>query len=306
MQFHGESLDEAMCFGLASGIQAAYFKGDSESPPRQIHGRGPNLETDFCENMELDWQYNVEADPDLAWKGVKRAVDSGLPPMIRTDLFHLDYYQTRTHFSGHVIVMVGYDDEQKIVYCSDNEFEDIQVTGYASLRKARVSQHPPQLLQNDWIEIRGGPGIPLEEAIRRALNKSAAYMLAVGSDLFGLDRLKAAASEVPAWRDLPDLAWTARFAYQLIERRGSGGASFRNLYAAFLNQAEAALPELSGSGLSDRMGEVAGLWTETAMVFKEISEGTDASGLDRAAELLTRIESGERSIFEEIKTRLKS
>ena len=315
MNFHGFDCDEALCFGLGSGLQFAYINNDSLNPPRQIHGRGPNLESDFCDNLGLDYDLFRDADSDRAWEAVKRAIDSGLPPMLRTDLFHLDYYQTRTHFSGHVIVLAGYDDERRIAFCSDNEFPALQETSYESLKAARVSQHPPQFLENDWFAIRSGPRVPLEEGIRRAAQKTAEYMLEPGNWIMGLDNLAALSQDIAEWASLPDLAWTARFAYQCIERRGTGGGAFRLLYAGFLEQAEAMVKELSGLGLSARMRHAAGLWTRAAEVFKRMSERVDVpsprlragggeGALIEAGAIFRDIEAEERRVFETVAERL--
>ena len=53
----------------------------------------------------------------------------------------------------------------------------------------------------------------------------------------GLPALRKFAAEVGDWpTDAPDWKWSARFNYQVIERRGTGGANFRLLYSRFLDE----------------------------------------------------------------------
>ena len=51
----------------------------------------------------------------------------------------------------------------------------------------------------------------------------------------GLPALRRFAAEVGSWPEAtPDWKWSARFNYQVIERRGTGGGNFRALYSRFL------------------------------------------------------------------------
>jgi hypothetical protein len=58
----------------------------------------------------------------------------------------------------------------------------------------------------------------------------------------GLPGIHRFASHARAWRDAEDWQWSARFAYQSIEKRGTGGGGFRTMYADFLEQVAPALP----------------------------------------------------------------
>ena len=63
----------------------------------------------------------------------------------------------------------------------------------------------------------------------------------------GLPALRRFAAEVGDWPDAAeDWQWCARFLYQVIERRGTGGGNFRKMYSRFLEEAgyeEAALAQ---------------------------------------------------------------
>ena len=58
-----------------------------------------------------------------------------------------------------------------------------------------------------------------------------------------------------------DWQWCARFAYQVIERRGTGGGCFRLMYSRFLAEA--------GRDEAPLAAEAAARWTELAMSFDE-------------------------------------
>ena len=74
-----------------------------------------------------------------------------------------------------------------------------------------------------------------------------------------------------AWRE-GDWRWTTRFAYQIIERRGTGGGGFRKMYAEFLNEAASADPRISDLQLPQLMTDCAACWTSLALALKAGSE----------------------------------
>ena len=57
-------------------------------------------------------------------------------------------------------------------------------------------------------------------------------------DYEGLPALRRFAAELPRWpEEVSDWQWSARFCYQVIERRGTGGGNFRLMYSRFLAEA---------------------------------------------------------------------
>ena len=57
-------------------------------------------------------------------------------------------------------------------------------------------------------------------------------------DFEGLPALRRFAAEVGDWPEAAeDWQWCARFLYQVIERRGTGGGNFRAMYSRFLEEA---------------------------------------------------------------------
>jgi hypothetical protein len=84
-------------------------------------------------------------------------------------------------------------------------------------------------------------------------------------ELAGMPALWRFAAEVGGWPELAeDWRWCARFGYQVIERRGTGGGAFRLIYSRFLeefNRPEAALAARAG-----------GCWRQLARAFRNASE----------------------------------
>ena len=79
----------------------------------------------------------------------------------------------------------------------------------------------------------------LEAAIPRAIEQAAREMVEpTWGEFAGLPAIERLAAEAGSWPEaVEDWQWCARFAYQVIERRGTGGGAFRLMYSRFLEEA---------------------------------------------------------------------
>ncbi len=265
LAFHGLELTEEMAFGLSAGACFYYIVIDGTSPSRFTNGRTSRLEEQFVELTGTPLEYASYADPDDGWAAAKSAVDSGKPALLLTDLYYLDHYGKSAHFPGHAVVLAGYDEE--VAYLSDTGFEELQTTTLENLAEARYSKLP--IFQHEGHMVFLPEGVELTDpraAIDAAIARGASRMHEPPLGEFeGLPALRKFAAEVGVWPEATeDWQWCARFNYQVIERRGTGGGNFRKMYAAFLE--EAGKPE------AELAAEASGLWTELAGTFRVASE----------------------------------
>ncbi len=302
MRFNGHDLSEAMCFGLASGVGFFYLESDFLSPTRLFHPRSASLEPDFFSVMEIPFLWKTDPDSDAAMRIAEEWIDREVPLLIQTDIFYLDYFKSSTHFNGHVVGMWGYDKEKHIAYLSDTEREGLQEVSYESLKRARTSQAPPVSLENNYCEIScRAPLRDLRSAIPEALKRTARTMTAEEGPqdmaLGGISAMKKLAERLPSWREAQDWQWCARFGYQIIEKRGTGGGGFRFLYRDFLMEAEALIPELRPLSLSDTMDTIARQWTEISNILKLASENGHHSLFEQAGRMVGEVANREKEFY---------
>lgn len=301
MTFNGHTLSEAMCFGLASGLGSFYIEADFLSPSRLFHVRSATLEGDFFSLMGVPFSWKTDPDPDHAMRAAEEWIDKGVPLLIQSDIYFLDYYRSSTHFNGHVVAMWGYDPEKKAAYLSDTEREGLQEVPYESLKKARMSSAPPVSLENNYCEVGWrGPLTDLRTAIPESMKRTARAMLDEGSDgmvFRGIRAMKALARRLPSWTEAKDRQWCARFAYQVIEKRGTGGGGFRYMYRDFLREAEAVLPGLVPHSLPEKMDAIGRRWTGIANVLKRASEDGHRTLLTQAGEMVEEVAEKEADFY---------
>ncbi len=304
LRARGLDLPEHMAFGLGAGLGFHYLTG-SQSPSHAIFGRHLRLEQTACEVLGAPMADRKEDDPARAWEGAARALARGLAPILITDLRHLPYAGTRTPFNWHSVVLAGYDPDRRVAFVADTEREGLCEVGFDDLERARASDGPPfGYTGRHWMEI-DAPARrrPMAEAVIDALCRQARGMLQrrSPSGVAGLERF---AGDLPDWSrnasGEADRSWSFRFAYQVIERRGTGGGFFRVLYSRFLEEAERLVPSLARLGLSARMRELAGRWTELARAFKPLSEAPGAGAPPPVAEMARELAGGERRFYEEV------
>ncbi len=129
-------------------------------------------------------------------------------------------------------------------------------------------------------------------------------MLLDAGGVSGVSALERFAADLPRWpaeaRDEADRAWCFRYAYQVIERRGTGGGLFRALYARFLREAEAALPGLARLGLAPRMEALAAGWTRLAAELRRLSSEPGADVPPALADLARALAHDERRYHEDV------
>jgi hypothetical protein len=266
LAFHGTEISEEMAFGLGAGACFYYVTLEDGSPTRWFNGRTARLEENFDALTGAALQLRTfEPGDGGAWAAARAEVDAGRPALLLTDLYHLDHYGNSAHFPGHAVVLAGYDDET--AYLSDTGFEQLQTTRLENLDRARHSGHPAYPLAGHMFTASGEVSPErLREAIPAAIERAARAMVEPEIPGFsGLDAVRKLADEAGSWPEVAeDWQWCARFGYQVIERRGTGGGAFRSMYSRFL--AEAGRPE------APLAADAATAWTALAEAFHAASE----------------------------------
>jgi len=301
--YYGRDLSESMCFGLGAGLGFYYSCEEHLNPSRVIQPRGPLMEINFLRNFGVevtDWRY--EDNNERASADLREFIDRDVPVLIQADIFYLEYFDSKTHFPGHVIAVCGYNDSESVFYVADNSFEDIQTVSFEDMAKARSSKAKPYPLSNNRIEVEFMENsCGFQDMVIGAVRKNAEMMLEGRTTLRGVSSVEVIrkwAEDLPDWKYLDDWKWTSRFAYQVISRRGVCGAAFRWLYRDFLEEVSSMLLPFYGPGLPERMSEIGQKWYDMGAFLKQISESSLCGReFERASELAFDIYQLEKRYF---------
>ncbi|MCK7622358.1 BtrH N-terminal domain-containing protein [Streptomyces sp. RS10V-4] len=290
LRHEGLDVSEPMLFGLGSGLSFLYWDSKSMDFPF-LGGRVKPFELtrNLAATLGLDLSVQETASPRKAWQNVAAPLDAGRPVALQLDSYHLEYFSTKVHFGGHVVAMYGYDEQDAYLVDTDQQGGAV-TTSRASLARARAERGPMTARHRSFTVTVPRGMRPPQERIVPAITSCADAFLRPPIANLGHRGIEKTATQVPKWlrrsgnprEDLPRAA-------ALMERAGTGGALFRNLYRDFL--AECA--ELIG-GSHLRTGhrlytEAATLWTQVAALIAAAGESGDAENLARAGSLLQEL-----------------
>ncbi len=273
VNYHGFSWSEAMCFGLGAGLGIYYLRLPGISPSRMIHVRTEDLESCFFNRIGFPFQWKTYNSPEESEEDLLRIIETGVPALVQTDIYYLSYFNSNTHFPGHVITVWGYDKDKRVFLVTDTEREELLAVPFAEMRRARFSSY-------GFFDSRGNLFAPqrlslpedMPGIIGEAIMENSRILLDESLDFQGVKALENWENELPEWGGLDDWQWIARFTYQVIEKRGTGGGGFRFLYSDFLKEAADYLPEVSSRRLPSLMFDVARAWQDLAADLKNASE----------------------------------
>lgn len=293
VNFHGFSWSEPICFGIGAGLGIWYMDFQNSSPSRMIHVRSADIEKQFFTRIGQNFHWEQYEDPLEAENALLHRLDQGIPVILQSDIYHLPYYDTRTHFPGHVITVWGYDRMKQVFYITDTERENILAVPFDNMRKARFCK-------DAFFNIQGNLYAPENLVIPENLPKIILGSILYNSrvlmddklDFQGVNALQKWKKEISAWKHFEDWKWTARFAYQVIEKRGTGGGGFRKMYSDFLTEASNYIPRIESLGLPEMMKETMSAWTGLALSLKAVSnhDKPDFSDVEKKLDSLEKRE----------------
>lgn len=285
----GMALSEIQAIGLGGAPGAAFFAFPGLSPSHYVLPRNPGLEQDAFNALGIPFNWKIYKDTAAAERELLESIAKGRPVLLQTDIRYLAHYNTKTHFNGHVVVAAGYDLDQGLVFLADTQFEGLQPVGLEDLSKARFSKAPPlPLMGNSFVlpEEITLPATPQTRHHLQGLGRWVAHRqgLTPTKSLMSLEAMEALVREMPNFAKAPDANWVAKWTYQIVERRGTGGGGFRQLFAQYLSGLKEEIPQVDEA--AQLMSQSAAHWSEMAETMKVASDDPSVDQFEEAAIVL--------------------
>ncbi|MER6347679.1 BtrH N-terminal domain-containing protein [Streptomyces sp. NPDC001595] len=295
LRHQGLDLSEPMLFGLGSGLSFVYWDSKNMGFPF-LGGRVKPFELtrNLAARLGLELDVQETTSPRRAWENVVTSIDAGHPVGLQLDSYHLDYFTSKVHFGGHVVALYGYDERDAHLVDTDQQGGTV-TTSLASLAEARAARGPMTAKHRSFT-LTVPPGTPAPyDRIIPAITACADAFLAPPIANLGHRGIEKAGKLVRTWlqrtddprRDLPQAAL-------LMEKAGTGGALFRNLYRDFLAECTQRIDSGHLRTGHELYTEAATLWTEAAALITKAGESADAHHLAQAGGLLGDIARIER------------
>lgn len=270
---YGLPMSEPMAFGLASALSFAYIPFVKLSGMPLIAYRMPPrwIIKGLQKRIGLRMKFQTFRDPEAGMARLDSLLDEGKLVGLQTSVYWLPYFpdEMRFHFNAHNLLVFGRTGDEYSI--SDPVFEEPVTCSRDGLQKARFAkgalaakgmlyypEHVPQ-------EIDYGRAIP--EAIRsnyRIITKAPIPVIGIrGIRYLGKNLRKVAADPRKGQKYLRHyLSHIVR----MQEEIGTGGAGFRFVYAAFLNEASAHVQKDLLQEASAKMTDAGDEWRRFALM----------------------------------------
>lgn len=311
---HGLPVSEPMVFGLSSALSFAYL------PFIQVYGmplvayRMPPkaILNGVKKPLGVSFHFETFRSPHPAEQRLDQLLAAGHVVGLQASAYWLPYFpeDMRFHFNAHYLLVYGKDGDDYLI--SDPVAEMTVRCPRSNLARARFAKGllapKGRLFYPDPLDGRQLTSESLRPAVLKAIRKTTRVMLPPPLiPIAGVRGMRLLANKI-AGLD-PALPHSSQFIGHLVrmqEEIGTGGAGFRFLYAAFLQEAaeKADLPQLAP--YAERMLEVGDAWRAFALSAARMVKGRDALDPPRVAAQLRALADLEEAYFRDLARDLKT
>jgi len=311
----GLKLSEAMVFGIGSGLFFLYLPIvkiydlpliSYRDMPNAIIARG-------ARRLGVKLVRTRYRDPERGMQALDRMLAKGQPVGMQTGVFWLPYFprDMRFQFNGHHVIAYGRQDNDYLL--SDTVFEDVVRCPADDLRRARFSKGPlaPRGLLY-YVDSRSQQP-DIERAVRAGLRTTVFRMLNIPLPFMGVAGIRTLAGALARW-PLRMSCHAARShlanVIRMQEEIGTGGAGFRFMYAAFLDEASAILGRPALHEASAMLSDIGDRWREFAVQGAQLIRGDDGksdaslAAYKSLSAILLECASREQEVFRAIRAAL--
>ncbi len=294
---------EPMLFGLGEGLGFIFWRMKSMKSPF-LGGRIKSdlITENLARNLNLRLIKKETTSKHKAWESVKELIDNGKAVGLKLDCFHLQYFSRRFHFAGHYVAIYGYDNENAFLVDTQQQGSQVK-TSLSSLALARAEKGPMSSSNLYYTLEKEDKTFDLKSALKKAIKSNAADYLNPPITNIGYKGVAKTSNEIIKWfetsKDIKnEFAATA----MIMEKAGTGGALFRNLYRDFLEESYECLKHDKLKRAHEAFVEIAVLWSTVSSLFGKVSQTASTQYISEASEVLMDISRKEKTAMEVLVT----
>ena len=287
-KFYGIDASEPLIFGMGAGIFFSYlpFVKVNHAPGSSFRPMPGLVFKRAAKNLGLSIYRKKYRNPKKAMRDLDEALEQGKPVGLQVGVFHLSYFPDpyRFHFNAHNLVVFGKEGDNYLI--SDPVMETSTTLTSKELQRVRFAKGIFAPKGQIYYPVNVPESVNLEVAVSKGIKKACSDMLGIPIPFFGVKGIKKLAGDVRKWPDKHGNKKAALYLGAIIrmqEEIGTGGAGFRFMYAAFLQEAAQVLGISALDELSEQMTACGDLWREFAISSARIYKAREKSGENYAA-----------------------
>lgn len=299
----GLDLSEPMVFGITGGLTFAYIPliRITNMPVISYRMLPGSIIKGAVKNLDVEFKTRRYRDRGDALDELTRLIDAGEIVGLQTSVYWLPYFppEMRFQFNAHNLIVYGRDGEEFLV--SDPVFEQavrIKAEDLQNARFARGTLAPKGFL---YYPVRVNPSVDLGVSIRKSIKRTVQMMLHAPVPFIGVKGILYLGKKIERLNIRKDTRYARLFLGHIVrmqEEIGTGGAGFRFMYAAFLQEAGHFLGSLPLGEASQMMTEAGDMWRRFALACAKACKSKTADfDVGEIAALLRKCATQEKLVY---------
>ena len=315
LRYEGVNLSEPMIFGLASGLFFTHlpFVKMSGMPVTSFRTFPGVLFKRVTKILGIKTAGGRYLNQEHAMRDMDRVLlEYGKPVGCVVGMYYLPYMpiEYRFHFNGHNICIVGKDEQTEEYSVIDANATQMVTISRKDLEKVRFAKGGtyPLMGQMYWIKAMPKQMPDLKPLIIKSIQKTCRNMVSQPRFIpyVGANGILDLSKSIRKW----EAKWGKRRAklnlaqvIRMLEEIGTGGAGFRFMYGAFLQEAADVTGIDKFNEFSKRITDIGDMWRTFAYKASRIYKKREGETFtyDDLGDLLQQIGENERSFFLDLK-----
>ncbi|HPM18979.1 MAG: DUF4872 domain-containing protein [Bacteroidales bacterium] len=307
LRYYGIDLSEPMVFGTGSGIFFSHmvFIRVNEMAVTSFRVWPGVIFKRVTKRFGVSIKWRKFRDPDKAMQALDSLLARGIPVGMLVGVFNLPYFpkEYRFHFNAHNITVIGKEGDKYLI--SDPVTENVESLTYDELKKVRFAKGTVPPKGRMYYVTSMPEKFDLKSAIIKGIRKTANDMINIPLPMFGVKGIRYLAGKMREWPSkLGDRSAVMNLGQviRMLEEIGTGGAGFRFIYAAFLQESARVLQLPVLDELSVEMTGAGDRWREFAWQASRCFKNRDNGEItyDMLADILLDIAAREERVFRQL------
>lgn len=304
LRHQGIDISEPLVFGIGAGLFFGHipFLKISGTPGSTFRTWPGAIFKRVAQRLHVKMHTERFRSPEKAMLALDRALDAGRPVGMLSSVFYLPYLPEafRFHFNAHNLVVYG--KENGMYKVSDPVMEHVTTIAPEDLAKARFAKGTPEPKGFMYYINEVPKDIHYEKAIQQGIKQTCFFMMSPPVPWFGNKAVFLLAKKIKEYPRKLTPRKASLYLGNIIrmqEEIGTGGAGFRYLYAAFLQEAAQKLHRDDLQGFSQELTQVGDDWRNFAYHAARLMKArqSDVVSYDELSDLLRICGNKEKDIF---------
>lgn len=299
-------ITEPLAFGIGAGIFYIHipFLKISGGPAISFRTMPGQIFTRTCRALGVPVERKTFSNKQKAQQFLDDCLAKGQPAGCQVGVYHLTYFpkEFRFHFNAHNLVVYGKEGDTYLV--SDPVMETVTTISAHDLERVRFAQGALAPNGQIYYPKEGRPVTEqqISKAIIKGIKHASWFMVETPMPILGVAGIRFTARQIKGWREALGPRRGGIYLAQLVrmgEEIGTGGAGFRFVYAAFLQQAHPFVKRDELLDISKQFTAIGDMWRASSVQASGIYKGrlTTQQDFNVMGDMLLDIAEKEKQAF---------